>query len=72
MNTISPAMLDELCDLLKRANKDPEARVVVLTGTGRSFCAGLDFASVMGDKKRVTRWFLPNPLKGTSLSAMKP
>ena len=42
MNTISPAMLDELCDLLKRANKDPEARVVVLTGTGRAFCAGLD------------------------------
>jgi enoyl-CoA hydratase/carnithine racemase len=42
MNTISPSMLDELCDLLKRANKDPEARVVVLTGTGRAFCAGLD------------------------------
>ena len=42
MNTISPAMLDELCDLLKRANKDSEARVVVLTGTGRAFCAGLD------------------------------
>ena len=49
MNTISPAMLDELCDLLKRANKDPEARVVVLTGTGRAFCAGLDLTGWQRD-----------------------
>ncbi|WP_088311165.1 enoyl-CoA hydratase/isomerase family protein [Novosphingobium sp. B 225] len=42
LNTISRAMLDELCAALTRANEDPEVRVVVLTGTGRAFCAGLD------------------------------
>jgi enoyl-CoA hydratase/carnithine racemase len=42
MNTISPAMLDELTQTLVKANQDSAARVVVLTGTGRAFCAGLD------------------------------
>ena len=42
MNTISGPMLDELTALLVRANADAEARAVVLTGTGRAFCAGLD------------------------------
>lgn len=42
MNTISSAMLDELTRTLVRANEDDAARVVVLTGTGRAFCAGLD------------------------------
>ena len=42
MNTISSAMLDELTRTLIRANEDREVRVVVLTGTGRAFCAGLD------------------------------
>lgn len=42
MNTISREMLDELTAALVRADQDPEARVIVLTGTGRAFCAGLD------------------------------
>lgn len=42
MNTISREMLGELCASLIRANEDPEVRVVILTGTGRAFCAGLD------------------------------
>jgi enoyl-CoA hydratase/carnithine racemase len=35
-------MLGELNDVLKAADDDPEVRVVVLTGVGRAFCAGLD------------------------------
>lgn len=42
MNTISGPMLDRLAELLLRADRDPAVRVVVLTGSGRAFCAGLD------------------------------
>jgi enoyl-CoA hydratase/carnithine racemase len=44
MNTISGPMLNLLAELLLKADKDPEIRVVILTGTGRAFCAGLDLA----------------------------
>ncbi len=42
MNTISRVMLDSLADHLITARDDPEVRVVLLTGTGRAFCAGLE------------------------------
>ncbi|HEX7760249.1 MAG TPA: enoyl-CoA hydratase-related protein [Caulobacteraceae bacterium] len=42
LNTISGPMLNQLTQLLIKANEDPAVRVVVLTGTGRAFCAGLD------------------------------
>ncbi len=42
MNTISGPMLDQLGRLLLKADADEDVRVVILTGTGRMFCAGLD------------------------------
>jgi enoyl-CoA hydratase/carnithine racemase len=45
MNTISEPMLAQLAELLVRANEDPAVRVVVLTGVGKAFCAGLDLVS---------------------------
>ena len=42
LNTISGPMLARLTQLLIQANEDPKVRVVVVTGTGRAFCAGLD------------------------------
>lgn len=45
LNTISGAMLDELSALLERADADREVRVIVLTGAGRAFCAGLDLSA---------------------------
>ena len=42
MNTISGVMLEELSTALIEADRDREVRAVVLTGTGRAFCAGLD------------------------------
>jgi enoyl-CoA hydratase/carnithine racemase len=42
MNAITGAMLSQLNEALKAADDDPAVRVVVLTGAGRAFCAGLD------------------------------
>ena len=41
-NTISPTMLSALSQHLLTADKDPEVRAIVITGSGRFFCAGLD------------------------------
>jgi enoyl-CoA hydratase/carnithine racemase len=42
MNTISGPMLNDLTRLLIAANEDKAVRCVILTGSGRAFCAGLD------------------------------
>ena len=41
-NTISGPMLDALTHRLLEADRDPEVRAMIITGTGRFFCAGLD------------------------------
>jgi len=46
MNAISGPMLDSLSRALRAADADPDVRVVVLTGAGRGFCAGLDLKDV--------------------------
>jgi enoyl-CoA hydratase/carnithine racemase len=42
MNAITGPMLAALSQALVACDRDPEVRVVVLTGAGRGFCAGLD------------------------------
>ena len=51
MNTISGLMLDQLTELLLRADRDRDVRCIVLTGAGKAFCAGLDMAAQMGSSK---------------------
>ncbi|HEY1751982.1 MAG TPA: enoyl-CoA hydratase-related protein [Caulobacteraceae bacterium] len=46
MNTISGPMLSQLTQRLLEADADRDVRVIVLTGTGRAFCAGLDLSEV--------------------------
>ena len=41
-NAMDAAMIAELTEVAGRLGRDPGVRVVVLTGTGRSFCAGGD------------------------------
>jgi enoyl-CoA hydratase/carnithine racemase len=48
MNTISGPMLNQLTQHLLAAEADPAVRVVILTGTGRAFCAGLDLTEATG------------------------
>jgi enoyl-CoA hydratase len=45
LNAITPSLLDSFVETLQRAASDPRCRVVVLTGAGRGFCAGLDLAA---------------------------
>ncbi len=59
LNTISGPMLARLTQLLIQANEDPKVRVIVLTGTGRAFCAGLDLVDAtqgngIGSDKQVS------------------
>jgi enoyl-CoA hydratase/carnithine racemase len=48
MNTISVPMLNQLTELLLTADRDPDVRCIILTGTGRAFCAGLDVRASTG------------------------
>jgi enoyl-CoA hydratase len=43
LNTIVPPMPDEVEAAVTTAVRDPEVKVIVLRGAGRSFCAGYDF-----------------------------
>jgi enoyl-CoA hydratase/carnithine racemase len=42
LNAFTQRMDDELKHAVARAEADPEAVVIVLTGAGRGFCAGAD------------------------------
>ena len=42
LNALTPAMLQDLDDVLPELDADPAVRAIVLTGAGRGFCAGLD------------------------------
>ena len=51
MNSISRPMLAQLSTLLLRADADAQVRVVILTATGRAFCAGLDLAGATSTRR---------------------
>jgi 2-(1,2-epoxy-1,2-dihydrophenyl)acetyl-CoA isomerase len=63
MNALTPDQRNRLIALLAEASADPSIRAVVLTGTGRGFCAGADLRSgatttgerVAGDVARTIR-----------------
>ncbi|WP_328682422.1 enoyl-CoA hydratase/isomerase family protein [Streptomyces sp. NBC_00343] len=62
LNAITPAQRDRLITLLGEASADPSVRAVVLTGTGRGFCAGADLRGggssgerIAGDVARTIR-----------------
>ena len=51
LNAISGAMIEEIMDVQRRVETDPEVNVFVLAGAGRSFCAGYDLKEAdAGDK----------------------
>lgn len=44
LNAMNNALIEAMIRELARADKDPAIRAVLLTGTGRGFCAGADLA----------------------------
>lgn len=61
LNGFDLELIGELIAAGRRIAADRDVRVVVLSGNGRSFCAGLDFAAAFKDKKRVARMFFAGP-----------
>ena len=62
MNAITPDQREHLIRLLEEASGDPDVRAVVITATGRGFCAGADLRGgtppgdrLAGDVARVIR-----------------
>ncbi|MDF8265472.1 crotonase/enoyl-CoA hydratase family protein [Luteipulveratus flavus] len=67
LNALTLPALDELATMARHLRRDRSLRAAVLSGEGRSFCAGLDFASVFGDGPvQVARRFVPRPWLGTN------
>ena len=48
LNAISLARLNNLSTVLRDADRDAAIRVIVMTGAGRGFCAGLDLKVMFG------------------------
>lgn len=54
LNVLHVAMLQELEEALAHVSEDPDVRVLVLTGAGRAFCAGVDVADHLPDRVGIT------------------
>lgn len=76
-NSLHPDLFSQLTKMLREAEADSDVNVVILTGAGRSFCAGLDLELLLAwgaDEKlayldTVTTlfrnlWTLPQPVIG--------
>ncbi len=50
-NAFNNELSFELIEALKKSGKDPEVRVVVLTGAGKAFCSGQDLKDIQGTKR---------------------
>jgi enoyl-CoA hydratase/carnithine racemase len=48
LNALDPPMFEALAETGARLGEDNSVRAVVLSGAGRGFCAGLDFAALQG------------------------
>ncbi|MDT0201946.1 crotonase/enoyl-CoA hydratase family protein [Nocardioides sp. AE5] len=66
LNALTLQTLDELVETARELRRDRTLRAVVISGEGDSFCAGLDFASVLKRPTGIIGAFAPNPLRGTN------
>ena len=60
-NGLNEALFKELLFTARKIRKDKNIRVVILSGEGPSFCAGLDFKSLSQNPMMIPRFFLKLP-----------
>ncbi|WP_109506705.1 crotonase/enoyl-CoA hydratase family protein [Nocardioides speluncae] len=66
LNALTLEVLRDLARTAHSLSKDRSLRAVVLAGEGDSFCAGLDFGSVLKQPAGILRTFTPVPGRGTN------
>ncbi|MGI8949264.1 MAG: crotonase/enoyl-CoA hydratase family protein [Ornithinimicrobium sp.] len=66
-NALTLDMLRALTRTSASLRREPRLRAVVLTGSGPSFCSGLDIPSVLPERVGLARAFVPQPLRGTNV-----
>jgi enoyl-CoA hydratase len=70
-NALNPELIDELAAALRGADADPEVRVIVVTGAGPAFCAGLDLkAFTRGGRFDGLVWFLREGVATPAIAAV--
>jgi len=67
LNALTLDLLDELVAAARALRHDKTLRAVVIAGEGDSFCAGLDFASVLKRPGKMWATFTPRPWRGTNV-----
>ena len=66
LNALTLDMLDDLVATARRLRADRSLRAVILSGAGDSFCAGLDFATVLKNPRAIAAAFVARPWLGTN------
>ena len=66
LNALTLDLLAELVETARTLSKDKSLRAVVIAGEGGSFTAGLDFATVLKEPKKMWAAFTPRPWRGTN------
>lgn len=67
LNSLTLDLLERLQGVAESLADDRDLRGVLLSGEGRSFCAGLDFASVLAEPERFRAVFVADAERGTNL-----
>jgi enoyl-CoA hydratase/carnithine racemase len=52
LNAITMEMIEDIHDVLNRMEREPETRVLILTGAGRGFCSGTDLKAGRSKEKQ--------------------
>ena len=70
-NALNPELGQALTEAFRAADEDPSVRVVVLTGAGPVFCAGMDLKSfAQGGKMTGMTWFYQEGISKPTIAAL--